>query len=505
MAIKFTNFAYSTLAAGISGVSTTITLAGGTGSRFPTLSGSDYFYATLEDASLNREIVKVTARSTDTLTVVRGQDNTSARAWVTGDSIALRFNAAAISDALALLIANNIAGGANGSIPYQTAADTTALLAAGTAGQLLQTNGAGAPSWVSALASGTTATTQSAGDNSTNVATTAYSDAAVRAAMGKRNVLINGAFWINQRLPSTNADDTYAHDRWYALTQTGTVAVSTVTAAENTTPFMARLTQSQVTAQRMGYAQIIEGINCKHLRGQQVTFRFGRTRLSSSDNIRIAVLEWTGTEDSVTSDVVNSWTSTTYTAGNFFLASNVTVSSVVQQALTANTLTDGSSVTVTLGSSFNNLIVFAWTENAVAQNVTFDLAKAQLELGGVASAFEVLEFGDSLRMCQRYYEKDYNLATAPGTITTGYSATLASRSGGASDVFGRQFSVRKRLAPNMTVYSPNSGSSGNVRASAGVDRAVSSLASSEMAYTFAVTTSVAGESHNWFFTADAEL
>ena len=47
-----------------------------------------------------------------------------------------------------LATATNIAGGSNGTIPYQTAADTTAMLAVGTAGQVLQTNGAGAPSWV---------------------------------------------------------------------------------------------------------------------------------------------------------------------------------------------------------------------------------------------------------------------------------------------------------------------------------------------------------------------
>ena len=44
--------------------------------------------------------------------------------------------------------ATNLAGGSNGTIPYQSAAGTTQMLAVGTAGQVLQTNGAGAPSWV---------------------------------------------------------------------------------------------------------------------------------------------------------------------------------------------------------------------------------------------------------------------------------------------------------------------------------------------------------------------
>jgi hypothetical protein len=94
--ILFTNFAHSQLAAGINSSATTIVLETGHGARFPNPSGGDFFYVTLENASLVREIVKVTARSTDTLTVVRGQDNTTAASWSAGDTVALRLNAAAI-------------------------------------------------------------------------------------------------------------------------------------------------------------------------------------------------------------------------------------------------------------------------------------------------------------------------------------------------------------------------------------------------------------------------
>lgn len=44
--------------------------------------------------------------------------------------------------------ATNLAGGSNGTIPYQSAAGTTAMLAAGTSGQVLQSNGSSAPSWI---------------------------------------------------------------------------------------------------------------------------------------------------------------------------------------------------------------------------------------------------------------------------------------------------------------------------------------------------------------------
>ena len=45
--------------------------------------------------------------------------------------------------------ASNLAGGNAGYIPYQSAPDTTAFLAAGTTGQVLVSGGAGAPTWAS--------------------------------------------------------------------------------------------------------------------------------------------------------------------------------------------------------------------------------------------------------------------------------------------------------------------------------------------------------------------
>lgn len=87
---QFTNNAVTTLASGISAGATTLTVAAGTGLLFPVTSASVYFYVTLANVAGAVEIVKCTTRSTDTLTVVRGQDNTSAQAWNAGDKVELR-------------------------------------------------------------------------------------------------------------------------------------------------------------------------------------------------------------------------------------------------------------------------------------------------------------------------------------------------------------------------------------------------------------------------------
>jgi hypothetical protein len=112
MAVKYTNNAASTIASAINSSVTTITLATGDGAEFPTLTTGDYFFGSLIGASTS-EIVKVTARSSDTLTVVRGQDNTSAAAWDAGTKFELRV-CAALLDALNPAI--NLDGGHPDSI-----------------------------------------------------------------------------------------------------------------------------------------------------------------------------------------------------------------------------------------------------------------------------------------------------------------------------------------------------------------------------------------------------
>lgn len=240
-----------------------------------------------------------------------------------------------------------------------------------------------------------------------------------------KNLLINGGMEINQRAAASNADDTFGFDRWNVLTQTGAVAVSQLTLVENGTPFMQRVTQSQASAQRFGIMQMVEAANSQLYRGQAMALS-ARVRCSASTTLRYAILEWTGAADSVTSDVVNDWTSGTFTAGNFFLASNLTVTATGSTALTANTLTTITALTGTLGSSANNLIAFFWTDSTQAQNVTIDIGKAQLEAGSSATTFEALPYDVVLQRCHRYYRKiTYATGGAMNTANVDFNFPLS--------------------------------------------------------------------------------
>lgn len=93
---KLTNNAKANLNANISNAVTAIVLQGGQGALFPVLGAGDYFYASFINNSNVIEIVKVTARAVDTLTVIRGQEGTAANAYSAGDRVELRLTAAGI-------------------------------------------------------------------------------------------------------------------------------------------------------------------------------------------------------------------------------------------------------------------------------------------------------------------------------------------------------------------------------------------------------------------------
>lgn len=93
------NNAQSVLAAGISASATSLTLNTGTGALFPSpVSGVSFFKLTLIDAATGQlsEIVHVTAKSGDVLTIVRGQEGTSSRAWSANDIAANMLTAGTI-------------------------------------------------------------------------------------------------------------------------------------------------------------------------------------------------------------------------------------------------------------------------------------------------------------------------------------------------------------------------------------------------------------------------
>lgn len=91
----------------------------------------------------------------------------------------------------------NLSGGAAGSLPYQSAANTTAFIPAGTNGYVLTSNGAAAPSWSATAPNALTATT------ATNIAGGTIGALPYQTAAGLTGFIGSGA--VGQVLTSTGA------------------------------------------------------------------------------------------------------------------------------------------------------------------------------------------------------------------------------------------------------------------------------------------------------------
>lgn len=118
--LLFSNNAQTTIAGSITNIATSVALAPGSGVEFPSPAAGQSFQGTFNDAAtgLLYEIVSVTARATDTLTIVRAQENTSALAWNAGDIFG-NFMTAGTAQAF-------IQAGAFGSIVAATGTNRTA-------------------------------------------------------------------------------------------------------------------------------------------------------------------------------------------------------------------------------------------------------------------------------------------------------------------------------------------------------------------------------------------
>ena len=123
----------TTLASGISNSASSMTVATGTGAALlggVTLAAGniDTFSVAIDPDTQNEEIVFITANSSDTFTILRGQSGTSAISHSGGATVKHVF----VSEAL-----NAFEAGLNETIPLNTQTGTTYTLTANDAGQLV--------------------------------------------------------------------------------------------------------------------------------------------------------------------------------------------------------------------------------------------------------------------------------------------------------------------------------------------------------------------------------
>ena len=103
MARLYINHFSTKLTAQLLAAGTTVNVTPGDGALVAAANGTDWFIATLRRISgykdVARDIVKITNRSTDALTIVRAQEGTTALQFEVGDQLDIDFTAASFADA----------------------------------------------------------------------------------------------------------------------------------------------------------------------------------------------------------------------------------------------------------------------------------------------------------------------------------------------------------------------------------------------------------------------
>jgi len=118
MPVKFVNDLQTRIATvgGINSTATSVDITAGDGTKIQNavdFSSSEWCYATFKDVSGNIETVKITAATGDTLTIERGADGDTPRAWAQNDILDFCLNKKALEDLVNEIIGANIIDAVN--------------------------------------------------------------------------------------------------------------------------------------------------------------------------------------------------------------------------------------------------------------------------------------------------------------------------------------------------------------------------------------------------------
>jgi hypothetical protein len=322
------------------------------------------------------------------------------------------------------------------------------------------------------------------------------------------NRIINGGMNIAQRGTSftsgANDDDAYVLDRFYILSDGNDAIDVTQTTTVPTGAKYSIGLDVETANKKFGIAQIIENANCFDAIGGNVTLSF-QAKVSSTtklDNVKCAIVAWSGTADTVTSDIISAWGAE---GTNPTLIANATYENTPAN-LNVTTSFATYSVTANVDTvSTSNIIVFIWSDvtDTTAGDFLY-ITGVQLEKGSTATPFEFRSIGTELALCQRYFENTYPTGSAVGSITEGPINFRAMPSGGV-DYACFSYAVVKRAAPTLTAYNGVTGASGSWRGSGGNNRTITLVATASPWGFYATGWTLGDFVQEGHFTANAEL
>jgi hypothetical protein len=317
-----------------------------------------------------------------------------------------------------------------------------------------------------------------------------------------RNWLINGGFDIFQRGPartSVNHND-FSADRWVFTASGGSSSGSFASLRAASEPpngltqYALAVSAWTPNANDWRYTtQWLEPVDARSLRGKTVTFSV-----------------WVRTDGGSGSSVLGLWYGTGASRQTGDLMS--VVANRTHAVIAPTNTWARYSVTATIPTNTTLIGAFFGGKNGVNaanSNTAWYLSQAMLNEGPSPAPFRRAghTMANELDLAQRFYQKSYDLDTAPGAATTAGATGYVSANAGNGEQFQAPFQTRMRVSPSITMYSPVTGSAGCVRNyTSGADVcSVNAQAGGERGFSGRGQNPGDGNLFMLHFTADAEL
>lgn len=272
-----------------------------------------------------------------------------------------------------------------------------------------------------------------------------------KSVVNNKNHIINGDFFVTQRTISAQNDGDYLFDRWIGLSDGN--SVFTIGTFLNNGAFGSS-SHGQMTVatigKKFGLVQLIEAKNSADLIGNIATLSI-TAESSNINNLRVAIIGWSGTKDSPTKDVVASWNAqgTNPTLATDWAYQNTPVNI----ALTGAFLSTYNAENISIGASLEQLAVFFWVDDTIASiSDTVRFSKIKLETGPFTTDFENADIDQQFSACERYYEVGRLTFSGDVTNTGDYQERVSYR-------------ATKRISPAVVLT--NTGSSTNFPSTVG--------------------------------------
>lgn len=311
----------------------------------------------------------------------------------------------------------------------------------------------------------------------------------------RRCVIINKQFSLWQRGTSFTADG-YTADRWLMSVGGGGAPAATIsrqdftlgqTDVPNEPEHYLRFNQTSVaTTNEPTIVQKVENVRTFADKTVVVSFY---AKADDARDIDISLVQNFGTGGSPSGEVESTPDSKSLTTSWQKFTYSVTLASLSGK---------------TIGTDGNDYLELKFE---LPLNVTFtiDFSQIQLEIGSVATDFEYRSIGEELILCQRYYEKSYNLDNAPGTVTD--IGRIHWYQLGNTPRCYMIFRVVKRNTPTVVIYATTTGNSGHVtdNFSGFLDKNANADDIGENGFTLLISEALAGPGFFSHYIADAEL